>query len=93
MWHHYQGATIRITLLEEDGPRVLDVGPLSAGFLPQAWVPAGVWFGAELLGEGDYTLVGCTVAPGFEFSSFEMAKRDALIERWPGHRELIERLT
>ena len=93
MWHHYQGAAIRITLLEEAGPRVIDVGPLSDGLSPQAWVPAGVWFGAEPLGKGDYTLVGCTVAPGFEFSSFEMAQREALLERWPDHRELIVRLT
>jgi hypothetical protein len=40
-----------------------------------------------------YTLVGCTVAPGFEFEDFELGNREELIQRYPQHRELIERLT
>jgi predicted cupin superfamily sugar epimerase len=47
---------------------------LSAGEAPQAIVPAGIWQSAESLGE--WTLVGCTVAPGFEFNKFDVAPKD-----------------
>ena len=57
----------------------------------QAVVPAGCWFGAET--SGTYSLVGCTVAPGFDFSDFEMAERTALTARFPQHTALITRMT
>jgi len=58
----------------------------------QAVVPAGSWFGAELAEPDGYALVGCTVAPGFEFSEFELADTDALLAGHPGHGDLIRRL-
>ena len=73
VWHHYAGAPIDLTL-SADGRRVeaLRLGAdLAAGERPQAVVPAGVWQTARA--EGGWALVGCTVAPGFEFAAFEMA--------------------
>lgn len=72
-WHHYAGAPLELTMLEEGrGPVAYRLGSaLAAGERPQAVVPAGVWQTARSL--GDWTLVGCTVAPAFEFSVFEMA--------------------
>jgi predicted cupin superfamily sugar epimerase len=68
VWHFYKGAPLELRIGE--ATRIL--GPdLAKGEMPQAVVPAGVWQAARSL--GDYTLVGCTVAPGFEFSGFEMA--------------------
>jgi predicted cupin superfamily sugar epimerase len=68
VWHYYRGAPLQLTI----GKAVTVLGPeIENGQLPQAVVPAGVWQTAHSL--GDYTLVGCTVAPGFEFSGFEMA--------------------
>jgi uncharacterized protein len=72
-WHHYAGAplALRVSL---DGRTVAThrLGPdLVAGERPQAVVPAGAWQAAESL--GDWTLVGCTVAPAFDFASFELA--------------------
>jgi hypothetical protein len=66
--------------------------------LAQAIVPAGMWFGARhpREGKGDpegFTLIGCTVAPGFEFADFEMGERQALTQQFPAHRRLIEALT
>lgn len=74
VWHHYAGAPLVLELAERDsGPvRRIKLGPdIAAGERPQAVVPAGVWQGAESL--GDWTLVGCTVAPAFEFAGFELA--------------------
>jgi len=56
-------------------------------------VPAGSWFGAAVAAGVPYALVGCTVAPGFEFADFELAERAALTARYPEHAALIERLT
>jgi len=75
-WHWYAGAPLMLELTEsETGPvRRSKLGAdLAAGERPQAVVPAGVWQAAESL--GDWTLVGCTVAPGFEFSGFELAPK------------------
>jgi predicted cupin superfamily sugar epimerase len=59
----------------------------------QAVVPAGHWFAAErIAGAHGYTLVGCTVAPGFEFSEFELAEGRALLEGYAAHDGLIRRL-
>jgi predicted cupin superfamily sugar epimerase len=57
----------------------------------QAVVPASCWFGAETSAE--FSLVGCTVAPGFDFSDFEMADRTRLTALFPQHSELIARMT
>lgn len=72
VWHFYRGAPLELTI-KPDGkpPRVLVLGPdVEKGERPQIVVPAGAWQEARSL--GDYTLVGCTVAPGFEFSTFEL---------------------
>ncbi len=74
VWHYHAGAPLLIEIAGHDeGPvRRLHLGPdLSAGERPQAVVPRRAWQAAESL--GDWTLVGCTVAPGFEFAGFEMA--------------------
>lgn len=71
-WHYYSGAPLALMIADECGRRELHLGnDLTAGHTPQAVVPAGAWQSARSL--GDWTLVGCTVAPGFEFSGFELA--------------------
>ena len=77
VWHHYAGSPLVLEMAEsEQGPvRRMKLGDdLAAGERPQGIVPAGHWQAAESL--GDWTLVGCTVAPGFEFASFELAPPD-----------------
>ena len=64
-----------------------------AGQAFQAVVSGGCWFGSSLLHPGTFALVGCTVAPGFEFADFEMAKRRALLALYPEHRDIVTRLT
>lgn len=75
-WHHYAGAPLRLSVWQAGGAlESLDLGgDLPAGQRPQHVVAAGVWQMAECLGQGGaWTLVGCSVAPGFEFSGFELA--------------------
>ncbi len=72
-WHFYSGAPLALQIAPPDGSaETFTLGTdLAAGERPQIVVPQGWWQAAESLGA--YTLVGCTVAPGFEFSGFEMA--------------------
>jgi uncharacterized protein len=72
VWHWYAGAPLVLTVSDADGRREIRLGPdLAVGERPQAVVPAGTWQQAASLGA--WTLVGATVAPGFEFAGFEMA--------------------
>lgn len=72
VWHFYAGAPLELTVA--DGPKrstTILGSDLAAGQRPQGVVPVGVWQTARTLGE--WSLVGCTVAPGFQFENFEMA--------------------
>lgn len=72
VWHHYAGAPLELTLADGRERTSVRLGAgLAAGERPQAVVPAGVWQAARPL--GGWVLVGCTVAPAFDFSGFEMA--------------------
>lgn len=72
LWHFYAGAPLALSLSDGRGHDAHWLGPdLAAGERPQVVVPPGIWQSARSLGA--WTLVGCTVAPGFEFSGFEMA--------------------
>jgi predicted cupin superfamily sugar epimerase len=74
IWHFYAGDPLLLRISDGTSIRSVTLGiDLGKGERPQAVVPADAWQAAEPL--GSFTLVGCTVAPGFEFSSFEMAKR------------------
>jgi uncharacterized protein len=75
VWHYYAGSALNLQIADDVGQRGIRLGPdLAAGEVPQAIVPAQAWQAAESL--GDWTLAGCTVAPGFTFSGFEMAAPD-----------------
>ena len=97
-WHLYLGGPLEIHELDaarpHESPIVTRLGTdLARGERPQHVVPAGRWFGAALAAGAPYALVGCSVAPGFEFEHFELARRPELVARFPAARDLIERLT
>jgi predicted cupin superfamily sugar epimerase len=72
VWHFYAGSPLTLQVSDGEGRRVITLGSdLAAGEVPQAIVPAHAWQAAE--STGDWTLVGCTVAPGFDFAKFELA--------------------
>ncbi|MBX2805844.1 MAG: cupin domain-containing protein [Hyphomicrobiales bacterium] len=72
IWHYYAGAPLALNIERTHGIETVRLGPdLTAGERPQIIIPAETWQSANTL--GDWTLVGCTVSPGFEFSGFELA--------------------
>lgn len=94
-WHFHGGASLTVQMITPGGESLsFTLGAdITAGELLQAVVPAGCWFGAEVTGEGEYSLVGCTVAPGFDFEDFEMGDRARLLLEYPEHAAIIHRLT
>ena len=75
VWHYYAGASLTLQISDDEGQRSIKLGPnLAADEVPQAIVPPHAWQAAE--SNGEWTLVGCTVAPGFDFATFEMAPKD-----------------
>jgi len=89
LWFFHAGSELTVQMITPRGDcRCLTIGP-DGPF--QAVVPAQCWFGAEV--EKGYALVSCTVAPGFDFSDFELADRETLLKAFPQHRDLIVRLT
>ncbi len=95
MFHFYDGSALTLHVIDPVGNyATVQVGrDLAAGELPQAVVRAGCLFGATVNDRGSYALVGCTVAPGFDFADFAMPGRDDLCRQFPQHRQVIERLT
>lgn len=95
VWHFYAGEALMVHVIDREGKcSSIRLGrDLDAGEVPQAVVPAGCWFASHVADWKSWALVGCTVAPGFDFEDFEMGKRAGLVARYPLQREVIERLT
>ncbi len=95
IWHFYLGAPILLHTISNKGTyQQFTIGnDFTKGQTPQLIVPGGDWFAAEIVEKDGFALVGCTVAPGFDFSDFDLAKQSYLIEKFPQHQEIIKRLT
>jgi uncharacterized protein len=95
IFHFYLGGPVRMLQLDADGRgRTIVLGPdVLNGQQLQVVVPRGVWQGSLLEPGGDFALVGCTVAPGFEYADYESSDRDALIKQYPAHADVIRRLS
>jgi len=94
VFHLYEGGPLEIVRLFADGRwDVARLGlDLAAGERPQVVVPAGTWFGTELAAGASHCLVGCTVAPGFEFADFELAAGPELEGRYSAAADRIRRM-
>ncbi|QRR02698.1 cupin domain-containing protein [Dyadobacter sandarakinus] len=96
MWHFYAGGALEIFVINPDtgALQVIRLGnEPGREEVFQAVVPAGSWFASRPAEGTVYALVGCTVAPGFDFADFEMAQSAALVQDFPRHAALIEVLT
>lgn len=91
VWHFYTGSPIAVFSLNPKGELKKYLLGVEHGF--QTVIKAGDWFAAKPLEEKSFSLVGCTVAPGFDFSDFELAKRRELCALFPQHKVLIEKFT
>ena len=97
--HFHAGDPVTVHLLDhEAGYRAFVLGlGLDRGHAPQLRLPRGTWFGATLdhsdtEGAAGFVLVGCTVAPGFDFDDFELADKASMLRRYPQHAEILSRL-
>ena len=95
IWHFYEGTALYIHIINKDGSHnIISLGKdLESGEHFQYLIKAGQYFAAEVRDKTTFALVGCTVSPGFEYEDFELCERKPLIERFPQHKVLIERLT
>lgn len=95
IWHFYDGCPVKLYIIDGEGKieeRIMG-SDLAKGELLQTVIPQNCWFGAELTDKKSFALVGCTVAPGFDFEDFELGKREELLKIFPQYRDLIISLT
>jgi predicted cupin superfamily sugar epimerase len=90
-WHFYRGDSIAIEIIDAAGRHERRV--LGAGGPWQTAIRAGAWFASHVEDPQGYALVGCDVAPGFEFADFMLGVRDSLAAAFPQHADLIARFT
>ena len=94
LWFHHSGGPIVVHTLDENGHTEHHLGmDLNAGEQPQILIKAGVVFGSTVKVESTYALVSCVVAPGFDFRDFELCDPSSLLNLFPNHKEIINRLT
>ena len=94
VFHLYEGGPLEVLLLASAGGEVRRLGlDIAAGARPQLVIAAGTWFAVELAPGASHCLFGCTVAPGFDFADFELAKGPELATRYPAHATRIARMS
>jgi hypothetical protein len=95
IWHFYYGSSLTIHLIDKTGNLIKHHLGIQMDdiHLPQVHIKRGNWFAAEVDDKSSYSLIGCTVAPGFEFSDFEIAKKDKLIKTYSDYKDVIEKFT
>lgn len=95
MWHFYLGDAIELSMISEHGKlsTVIIGSDILKGELLQFIVPKNYWFGARILKENSFALLGCTVAPGFDFKDFTLGNRYDLIKQFSEHKNIITALT
>lgn len=93
IWHFYSGSRIILHLLnEKKGYSKIVLGNnLTSGEIPQFVIENGIYFAAEVSDKSSYSLIGCTVAPGFDFEDFEFADESSLTRSFPWQSKLIKK--
>lgn len=95
-WHFYSGSPLLLYIIDRsDQLQTIVLGhPLTThNAVPHYCIEQGLWFAAELLSKDDYALIGCTVAPAFEYEDWELANRIELSNQYPQFHDIIMRLT
>ncbi|KUG24888.1 hypothetical protein ASZ90_005290 [hydrocarbon metagenome] len=94
-WHFYFGSSIILHLISKQGEysKIVLGQNLSEDEVFQFTIPKETWFAAEVKDKTTYSLVGCTVSPGFDFADFEMGDQKTLLDKFQQHQNLIKRFT
>lgn len=95
IWHFYSGTALILHQIDTNGnySRIKIGNEILSGETPQLVVAKGNWFAAEVEDKNSYSLVGCTVSPGFDFADFELAEQKDLCDKFPQHSGLIKKFT
>jgi predicted cupin superfamily sugar epimerase len=95
MFHFYMGNPVTMLQLHPDGSNeIVTLGhDIFNEQKVQVLVPKGVWQGAFIQPGGKFSLMGCSVAPGFDEADFEIGDRETLLAKYPDMRDIIMRLT
>jgi predicted cupin superfamily sugar epimerase len=94
LWFFHQGEPLEIVFIKEGVLNTIILGnSFENGEMPQATIPANTWFASSVKHLKGYSLVSCTVAPGFDFADFELASRDTLLKEFPNLKETIRKFT
>lgn len=94
LWFFHEGSPLTVHVLDEEGYHPYPLGPAELpGHQPFLLVKAGQIFGSTVEEQNAYSLVSCVVAPGFDFRDFDLFQKEALMAKWPEHKDIIERLT
>ena len=95
IWHFYKGSSVSLYILTDSGKLLnMQLGnDLDKNENIQYVIKGNTWFGAEINDKSSYSLVGCSVSPGFDFRDFELGVRNKLKKLFPCHEEIINRLT
>jgi predicted cupin superfamily sugar epimerase len=92
IWYFHKGSPLIIHAINENGLHsAFELSDNISGNLSIV-ITAGIWFAAEIPSGDGFTLTSCAVAPGFDFSEFEMAKKEELIKIYPQHKDLLNKL-
>ena len=94
MWHYYNGSGLKMYLLNSfTGLSEHSLGmDIEKGQLPQLIIPRNTWFCGEVLDNEAYSFCGCTLWPSFSYADFELAEQHKLLDEFPAHKELINRI-
>ena len=95
IWHFYEGSALQLFVFDHTGELNTKIlgSEIQKGESHLIIVPRNCWFAAQPKDPSGYTLAGCTVSPGFDFSDFQMAEKAHLLKKYPGHTSLITRYT
>jgi predicted cupin superfamily sugar epimerase len=92
IWHFYDGSDVRVLLIDPSGCLYEKMIGRQCGQF-QLTITKNFWFAAEIVEHNSFSLIACTVSPGFEFEDFELAKRDELLSLFPEHESIIRKFT
>ena len=94
LWHFYYASSLTIHIIDQTGnyAKICLGSDYEKGEVFQATIKKGVWFGATVDNIQSFSLVGCTVSPGFDFKDFELAHEKNMLEKYPQHALIIKKL-
>ena len=95
IWHFYSGSSLTLHMIDSKGEmEQILVGPnFNRGERFQVIIKSGCWFAASINNKNSYSLVGCTVSPGFDYRDWKLGDRKKLLEQYPQHKKIIKKYT